>query len=440
MFRISYRAAASLFIVALSLTGCGEEQHEDDPTATPRTAAPRAAQAKLAVESHAAQAVVTHYADLAFAIFSDAQQSAQYLQNAVHALLAKPSPETLKAAREAWITARIPYTQSEVFRFSNPVVDEWESQLNAWPLDEGLIDYVGSNYQPALGNPSAKTNIIANAVIQAEDDKIDLKDLTADKLASLNQLGGYETNVTTGYHVIEFLLWGAQPSKRPASDFMEGKSCTGGHCDRRRTYLKVVTDLLVSDLAELIDQWQPDVPDNYRAELLSDTPASGLHKMLFGMMHLSTGTIGGERLNTLLDEHPITPYEGFSNNTANALMYNERGIANLYLGTYRTLDGRTISGAGLSSLVQSVSSELDKTLKANITAAEAQLDALVQANARGENISQTAAPANEKGQTLIRNAINALTKQTSTIEKAAQQLGLPNLSEDNDENDEDTDR
>ena len=43
--------------------------------------------------------------------------------------------------------------QSEVFRFGNAVVDDWEGQMNAWPLDEGLIDYVAKDYQHALGNP-----------------------------------------------------------------------------------------------------------------------------------------------------------------------------------------------------------------------------------------------------------------------------------------------
>src|SRR5690606_12763802 len=149
------------------------------------------------------------------------------LQQAIDALLANPTEETLQAARSAWLAARVPYMQSEVFRFGNPVVDDWEGQLNAWPLDEGLIDYVATDYEHALGNPGASANIVAYAEIQVGEDKIDASQITPELLASLNELGGSEANVATGYHAIEFLLWGQDlngtnpgAGQRPASDFI----------------------------------------------------------------------------------------------------------------------------------------------------------------------------------------------------------------------------
>ena len=96
------------------------------------------------------QAVVRHYADLALAKYEDSLATAKALDAAVDALIAKPSQETLDAARSAWKASRIPYQQSEVYRFGNPVVDAWEGRVNAWPLDEGLIDYV----DPAYGTES----------------------------------------------------------------------------------------------------------------------------------------------------------------------------------------------------------------------------------------------------------------------------------------------
>jgi putative iron-regulated protein len=80
--------------------------------------------------------------------------TAKTLQTAIDAFLAKPNAETLKAAKEAWVAARVPYLQSEVFRFGNTIIDDWEGQVNAWPLDEGLIDYVDKSYEHALGNPA----------------------------------------------------------------------------------------------------------------------------------------------------------------------------------------------------------------------------------------------------------------------------------------------
>ena len=85
-------------------------------------------------------AVVAAYADLAEAEYGDALAGAQRLQAAVNRLVSDPSAQALEAAKTAWLQARVPYQQTEVFRFGNPIVDEWEGKVNAWPLDEGLID------------------------------------------------------------------------------------------------------------------------------------------------------------------------------------------------------------------------------------------------------------------------------------------------------------
>ena len=62
------------------------------------------------------------------------------------------------------------------------------------------------------------------------------KELLTDKL---QEAGGVESNVATGYHAIEFLLWGQDlngtgpgAGNRPATDY-DIKDCTGGNCDRR---------------------------------------------------------------------------------------------------------------------------------------------------------------------------------------------------------------
>ena len=90
--------------------------------------------------------MVATYSDLALAGYEDSLTAAKKLREAINALVAKPSADTLKAAREAWIVARVPYQQTEAYRFGNPIVDDWEGRVNAWPLDEGLIDYVDASY------------------------------------------------------------------------------------------------------------------------------------------------------------------------------------------------------------------------------------------------------------------------------------------------------
>ncbi len=108
--------------------------------------------------------VVGYYSDLGYAIFSDTLQQAQVLQQAVTTSIAAPNPATQLAAQLAWHQARVPYSQSEAFRFENMIVDGWEGQVNAWPLDEGFIDYVDRQYSAELG--TIPINLIAYSVIE----------------------------------------------------------------------------------------------------------------------------------------------------------------------------------------------------------------------------------------------------------------------------------
>lgn len=433
-------ASASLLAIAISLAGCGEDKAPATQAAAPAAATESAAPVSAVnVDEAAAKAVVNHYADLAQAVFSDAASTGKALQAAVDALLADPSEATLKAAREAWLAARVPYMQTEVFRFGNPVVDEWEGQLNAWPLDEGLIDYVAEDYQHALGNPGAQANIIANTEIQVGEDKIDVSEITGELLASLNELGGSEANVATGYHAIEFLLWGQDlngtnpgAGERPYTDYVVGEGATGGHNERRRAFLKAATDLLVSDLNDMVEQWKDDMQGNYRSELVADSADNGLRKMLFGMGSLSLGELAGERMKVALEANSTEDeHDCFSDNTHNSHFYNGKGIRNVYLGEYKKVDGSTLTGPSLSELVAKADAQADATLKADLQETEAKLQALVDsAEKNNVHFDQLIAEGNAEGQQLVRDAIAALVKQTGAIEQAAGKLGISDLNPD----------
>jgi putative iron-regulated protein len=432
-------ATASLLALAIALAGCGDDKKE---TGTPQAAAPAAATATAAagkVDEAAAKAVVSHYAELASAVFSDAASTGKQLQAAIDALLANPSEDTLKAAKQAWLAARVPYMQTEVFRFGNAVVDDWEGQLNAWPLDEGLIDYVAKDYQHALGNPGASANIIANTSIQVGEDKVDVSEISSEKLAELNELGGSEANVATGYHAIEFLLWGQDlngtnpgAGARPATDFMVGAGATGEHNERRRAYLKAATDLLVADLDSMVAQWKAGTADNYRAKLEAEPAESGLRKMLFGMGSLSLGELAGERMKVALEANSTEDeHDCFSDNTHNSHFYNGKGVRNVYLGEYKKVDGTTLTGPSLSSLVAKADAQADSTLKADLEASEAKLQALVDsAEKNNVHFDQLIAADNKEGQQIVRDAIAALVKQTAAIEKASAALGISDLNPD----------
>ena len=432
--------ASSLLALSIALAGCGEDKKVEAPAQTSApTAAPQAAAVAPAtnIDETAAKAVVGHYATLVAAVFGDALSTAKTLQQAVDALLAEPNEANLKAARAAWIAARAPYMQSEVFRFGNPVVDDWEGQLNAWPLDEGLIDYVATDYQHALGNPGATANLIANTQVQVGEDQLDASAITGELLASLNELGGSEANVATGYHAIEFLLWGQDlngsnpgAGNRPASDYLLGEGATGGHNERRREYLKAATALLVSDLEYMVGQWQAGVADNYRAKLEAEPAENGLRKMLFGMGSLSLGELAGERMKVALEANSTEDeHDCFSDNTHNAHFYNALGIRNVYLGEYQRVDGSLLGGPSLSALVAKADAQADAALKADLDATQAALQKLVDsAEKDGVHFDQLIAADNTAGQQLIRDAIAGLVKQTASIEQAAGKLGIGELN------------
>ncbi|QQE85040.1 imelysin family protein [Pseudomonas putida] len=433
-------ASASLLAIAIALAGCGESK--DDKAAAPQAAAPAAAStaaaAPAAVDEAAGKAVVKHYTEMVYAVYSDSLSTAKSLQSAIDAFLAKPNDDTLKAAKEAWAAARVPYLQSEAFRFGNTIIDDWEGQVNAWPLDEGLIDYVDKSYEHALGNPAASSNIIANTEIQVGEEKVDVKDITPEKLASLNELGGSEANVATGYHAIEFLLWGQDlngtgpgAGNRPASDYLEGKGATGGHNERRRAYLKSVTELLVKDLEEMVGNWAPNVADNYRATLEAEPATDGLRKMLFGMGSLSLGELAGERMKVSLEANsPEDEQDCFSDNTHYSHFYDAKGIRNVYLGEYTRADGTKLTGPSLSSLVAKADPAADATLKADLEATEAKLQVIVDHALKGEHYDQLIAADNAAGNQVVRDAIASLVKQTGAIEQAAGKLGIANLNPD----------
>ncbi|MDQ7727826.1 imelysin family protein [Halomonas sp. SpR8] len=389
-----------------------------------------------------ADAVVTHYADLAHANYADALSAAEVLNERIDELLANPTAETLEAAKHAWLQARIPYQQSEVFRFGNAVVDDWEGQLNAWPLDEGMIDYVeGDDYQHELGNEGATANIIANEQINVGGESLDVSEITPELLADLNEIGGSEANVASGYHAIEFLLWGqdlngfeAGSGERPVSDFQTGDDCTHDNCDRRRTYLDAVSDLLVDDLEWMVAQWAPETEGNYRQELLAESDQEGLRRMLFGMGSLSLGELAGERLKVALEANSFEDeHDCFSDNTHNSHYYNGQGVQNIYTGTYQRLDGSVVEGPSLQDLLVQEDSELADDLRQQLEATMVRLDAIKQA-AEAESspmaFDMMIAPGNEQGSELINEAILTLVAQTGSIEQAAGELGVTSLQPD----------
>ncbi|MFT4159488.1 imelysin family protein [Shinella sp.] len=392
-----------------------------------------AAASSLAIGSaHAAAdpaAIVKHYTDIAHAKYSDALDAAKALDAAIDAFIAKPGDDTLKAAREAWLKSRIPYQQTEAYRFGNPIVDEWEGKVNAWPLDEGLIDYVDPSYGTESDeNALFVANVIANPKLEIAGKEIDATTITPEVLQELHEAGGVEANVATGYHAIEFLLWGQDlngtgpgAGNRPATDY-DTANCTNGNCDRRAAYLKAASSLLVSDLQDMVTAWSPD--GDATKNVTSD-PKAGITAMLTGMGSLSYGELAGERMKLgLLLHDPEEEHDCFSDNTHNSHYYDVVGIQTVYTGEYTRPDGSKLTGPSLHELVAEKDAALDKEMTAKLDASHTAFKALVDRAEGGEAYDQMIGEGNAEGNKVVQTAIDSLIDQTKTIERVITALDL----------------
>lgn len=378
-----------------------------------------------------AGAVVKTYADIALAGYEDSLATARDLDKAVDALIANPSDETLKAAREAWKAARIPYQQTEVYRFGNAIVDEWEGRVNAWPLDEGLIDYVDAGYGTESDENTLYTaNVIANASIEIGGQKVDASKLTPEFLSgTLQEAGDIEANVATGYHAVEFLLWGqdlngtgAGSGSRPYTDY-DAKNCTGGNCERRAAYLAAASDLLVKDLEEMVANWKEG--GAARVELEKAEPNAAIATIFTGMGSLSYGELAGERMKLgLLLHDPEEEHDCFSDNTHVSHLYDAVGIRNVYHGSYKRADGSVVEGPSVSDLVKEADPAVDAELAQKLDETVARMEAIAARAEGGEAYDQQIGEGNAEGNATVQAAIDALVGQTRSIERSVAALKL----------------
>ncbi|WP_313603668.1 imelysin family protein [Rhizobium sp.] len=374
-------------------------------------------------------AVLKHYAELAQAKYEDSLTTAQALDKAIDALIAKPSDATLKAAKAAWIAARVPYQQSEVYRFGNPIVDEWEGKVNAWPLDEGLIDYVDASYGTESDENALYTaNVIANPKLKINGEEIDVTEITPETLRSLHEAGEIEANVATGYHAIEFLLWGqdlngteAGAGKRPYTDY-DKANCTGGNCDRRAAYLKAASTLLVADLGDMVKAWAADGEATKNVEADGN---AGLTAILTGMGSLSYGELAGERMKLgLLLHDPEEEHDCFSDNTYASHLNDAIGIKSAYTGEYTRVDGTKMKGPSLSDLVAAKDKALDKEIKGKLDATLTAMNVMKDRAQKVEAYDQMIGENNAKGNAVVQKAIDGLIDQTKSIERVIASLDL----------------
>jgi putative iron-regulated protein len=364
------------------------------------------AQAQTATATATYATVASNYASLVHANYSDTLAAAQEMQAAIAAFVAAPSADGLAAARKAWLGAREFYGQTEAFRFySGPIDDDKgpEGQINAWPLDEAYVDYVQGKPKAGLINdPKFK--------------------ITKANLAKFNERGG-EENISSGWHAVEFLLWGQDlsetgPGNRSFEDYVDGKT---PNADRRRQFLTVATALLVDDLGTVTKAWAPGQKNNYRARFEKGGKES-VRKIIVGLGSLSRGELSGERMEVALnsqdqeDEHSC-----FSDNTHRDIVTNATGIQNVWLGQYKKRDGSLLQGPGVRDLVAAKKADLAEKTTAQLASSIAAAEAIPAPFDRAIGKGSAGRPAVEK-------TIASLVEQSKLLVESASAVGIAKLT------------
>jgi putative iron-regulated protein len=366
------------------------------------------------------RAAVDAYAQIVSATYEDSLAAARALDLAVDALLANPGKDSLDAARQRWKEARIPYGYSEAFRFYAGPIDAAggpEGQLNGWPLDENHIDAVRAEFY----NAAPGANIIGNAKAFPE--------ITPELIAAQNEAGG-EKNIASGYHAIEFLLWGQDANDPPESagarsfeDYVvAGDDATSAVNTRRGQYLKAATALLIQDLEKVAAAWsgtQGASPGNYRSNLVAGDVYTGLKRMLTGVVALAEVEMASERLNVpLLSADQEEEQSCFSDTTADDLRANAAGIEHVYYARYSRPNGARISGPSLADLVKAADARVGEEMDARIARTREALGAL------RTPFDREIQSDNKEGQARVQAAIDALHAQAQTTMRAAKAMQI----------------
>lgn len=348
--------------------------------------------------------ILSSYAKIAKDNYKDALYDAIVLKEAIDNFASNPTQGSLEATKQAWLQSRESYGQSEIFRLANGPIDSedgWvaniygslEGQLNAWPLDENMIDYtIDADGKKTSGNiidTKGKFNP------GGEDSSVvDVSTITVDAITKLNENGG-DANVASGYHAIEFLLWGQDQDysnfvkdsitngamtagQRPLSDFTSDENA-----QRRLQYLKAAAAKIVADLDVIAGAWE----DNglYKNAFLSNLKGSNasknidsneaLKQVIAGMGVFIKSELANERIAVAIltpseeDEHSC-----FSDNTHRDIATNYQGFKNILTSTY---NGKKYG----SSMIDSLSSE-DKTRVMSLMASIEEKIALVDKTAK----------------------------------------------------------
>lgn len=313
----------TLLLGVLVLSACGD----DEPT----------------VEERFTDAA-SNYAKIVVASYDDSYNEAETLRDMIEDFVDAPSSSKFEACKQQWLKARTPYGQTEVYRFYDGPIDNEangpEGLINAWPMDEGFIDYIAGDANSGLINDAGT-----------------YPNITKEVLTNLNESIS-EESIFTGYHAIEFLLWGQDfstngPGSRPWTDYVTNGSGTAANQARRGQYLKVVSNLLLDHLNQVRNQWGSN--GSFQKQFLAQTKNEIVTNIFTSLGELSKGELSGERMFVAVDsKDQENEHSCFADNTIDDIRQNFNGLVNVYTGSYTRVNGSKVSGESYGEIAHSL--------------------------------------------------------------------------------------
>ena len=368
-------------------------------------------------------AVIENYAAVVYQSYLDSYNTAVTMQTSINTFVDSPTAANFNSAKSTWLAAREVYGQTEAYRECNGPIDTdqtggspWglgnEGQLNAWPIDESYIDYVAVGTEDYA---NSYTSIISDASVT----------ISEDNLASLNE-GTNDKSISTGWHAIEFLLWGqdnTMPNEDKAGLREYTDYSTAADASRRGLYLKTVTNLLVSDLQALVNTW--NTGGVYRTTFSGLNESIALKQLINGAFFIAGDELSSERIIAPVDSTDgigglgqEDEHSCFSDNTHRDIFANAKGVYNVIFGEYGT-----VSGASFYDLVKQANPTQAAKLKTASDMAMAKVNAVAN-NAQPFDYLITQESSTDANLGVVMQSVQALQDWADEISASASAIGI----------------
>ena len=396
---LTLRRMGITVLASLLLVGCSGETAEPQKIESVKEIIPSVFELLNPELSASTKEIALEYIEQIGADLIEAGIEIEMFQSSIGMLTGQANNENLSLSKQAWLDAHSAYEITTLHRyFATQLLGEQGSlalmqiqyQINHWPIIPGYIDYV--NGYPDSG-------IVHDINVNLDVDSL------------REQHGTFDiSEVTLGFHVIEFLLWGydTDSGPRPAADFdavleLTSEQTESGYSldqlsnNRRRLFLSVAIDTLVEDFRALQSLWLAKEP-SIRREIESTSETELIVILADSMSAMLTEELLLRSLYPMLNgnfaESIQSPY---SRSTQNAVSSQLSGLEGLLL------ERQTESGTTLERVFSAISDEFSEFFYQNFDASKACL--VLQ---YGNTASDSVGPTNERESEIV-ECINLLT-------------------------------